>query len=52
ERFYSSDSSESRSGTGLGLAIAREIVRSHGGDITVESSVGRGTTFVVTLPGS
>jgi signal transduction histidine kinase len=39
-------------GTGLGLVITREIVRQHGGDIRVESEVGRGTTFTVVLPGA
>ena len=37
-------------GTGLGLAMARDIVRAHGGDITVETFVGSGTKFTVTLP--
>lgn len=37
-------------GTGLGLAIAHEIMRAHGGDIALERSDARGTSFVLTLP--
>ena len=37
-------------GTGLGLTVCRELVRLHGGDISVASEVGRGTLVVVTLP--
>jgi signal transduction histidine kinase len=37
-------------GSGLGLSISREIVRRHGGELTVESEEGRGSRFVVTLP--
>jgi two-component system OmpR family sensor kinase len=55
ERFYRSDKSRARragqgSGSGLGLAIARVIIEAHGGTIDVESAVGRGTTFTLTLP--
>ena len=39
-------------GTGLGLSICREIVRSHGGDIRIESQPGQGTCVVFSLPGA
>jgi two-component system sensor histidine kinase AtoS len=38
-------------GTGLGLAMTHKIIQEHGGDIEVESSVGKGTTFSLTIPG-
>jgi len=37
-------------GTGLGLSVSHNIVREHGGSIHVQSEVGRGSRFVVTLP--
>ncbi len=52
EKFYQADNQKSASakGTGLGLAIAKEIVEAHQGKISVESTVGEGTTFTLNLP--
>jgi len=50
EPFYSTKSAGQ--GTGLGLSIIHGIVADHGGRIAVQSTVGRGTTFTITLPGT
>jgi two-component system phosphate regulon sensor histidine kinase PhoR len=52
ERFYRVDKARSREqgGTGLGLAIVKHIVQSHGGEVWVNSEVGKATTFYFTLP--
>ena len=52
EKFFrgSNPYVQQEAGTGLGLSLAREVVRMHGGDITVESVVEQGSTFLVTIP--
>ena len=52
ERFYRTDKSRAREtgGSGIGLALVRQIVLLHRGKITVQSTVGQGTAFAITLP--
>src|SRR5262249_55930031 len=52
ERFYRIPTSQHRGGAGLGLAIVREIILAHGGEIEVQSDLGKGTRFAFTLPAS
>ena len=53
DRFYRADRSRTRTGgasAGLGLAIARSTARAHGGDVDLETAVGEGACFRLTLP--
>jgi signal transduction histidine kinase len=52
ERFYRVDPGRSREegGTGLGLAIVKHLVEAHGGSVSAESELGRGTTVLLTFP--
>lgn len=50
--FYRSEQSRNRKsgGSGIGLALAQQFIRSHGGNIWADSTVGKGTTFTFILP--
>jgi two-component system OmpR family sensor kinase len=50
DRFYRGDAARSRPGFGLGLAIARGLAEAQDGTVTVETAIGTGSTFTVTLP--
>jgi len=52
ERFYRVDRARSRDtgGTGLGLSIVKHVAANHGGTVSVDSQLGRGSTFTVRLP--
>jgi len=50
ERLYRGDKSRSQRGLGLGLSLVRAIIRAHGGRIEVQSTVGKGSSFVIHLP--
>jgi two-component system, OmpR family, phosphate regulon sensor histidine kinase PhoR len=50
ERFFKSDRARNSGGSGLGLAIAKHIANAHGGQLTVESEYGKGSTFTISIP--
>jgi signal transduction histidine kinase len=50
DRFFRVEASRSSEGNGLGLSLAQSIAKAHGGEITVESSIGKGSRFTITLP--
>jgi two-component system phosphate regulon sensor histidine kinase PhoR len=52
ERFYRVDNSRSRDsgGTGLGLAITRQVAQRHGGDLFIQSTLGKGSRFALRVP--
>jgi signal transduction histidine kinase len=50
DRFFRADNAAHRPGFGLGLTIVREVVHVHGGQVSVRSAPGRGSTFRITLP--
>jgi signal transduction histidine kinase len=49
-RLYRGDKSRSQRGLGLGLSLVKAIVEAHRGAVSVESTIGKGSTFTVSLP--
>lgn len=52
DRLYRGDRSRSRRGLGLGLSFVRAIIEAHGGTVSVDSEQGKGSTFIIRLPGA
>ena len=51
QRFWQADAARGdESGTGLGLSMVKEIAEFHGGSVSVESELGKGSTFIVNIP--
>jgi two-component system, OmpR family, sensor histidine kinase BaeS len=50
DRFWRGKDGRQTTGSGIGLAVVRELVQAHGGEVTVQSEVGHGARFVVTMP--
>jgi len=50
DRLFRGDRSRAERGLGLGLSLVKAIVEAHGGSVEVESEIGRGSTFIVSLP--